>query len=217
MASKSNALVRLKQHNTQTDLQLLKQQINPHFLFNTLNNLYALSRKKSDQTPEVILQLAELMHYVVYQAQEPLVPISQEVDYINDYIGLQSIRLADHRNIHVTSRLDDEQAPVAPLLLIILIENAFKHGMELSNNDAQLTIDIALSNNQLAFRCVNSLSHSSENAPITYGLGLSNLIRRLELIYPQRYQLELSEMSQTFVAQLTINLDSTASSEGNNA
>ncbi len=214
---KSNALVRLKQHNTQTELQLLKQQINPHFLFNTLNNLYALSRKKSDQTPEVILQLSELMHYVVYQAQEPLVPISQEVDYINDYIGLQSIRLADHRNIHVTSRLDDEQATVAPLLLIILIENAFKHGMELSNHDAQLTIDITLSNNQLAFRCVNSLSHSSENAPITYGLGLSNLIRRLELIYPQRYQLELSEVSQTFIAQLTINLDSTASSEGNNA
>jgi len=209
---KSSQFALLEKENIQTELRLLKQQIDPHFFFNTLNNLYALCRKKSEQAPEVVLQLAELMQYVVYRGQEPSVLIDEDISYINDYINLQSIRLRNKISLKTEVNIDDKQTVISPLLLIILVENAFKHGIELATQDCYLHIEITVKGQQLKFICTNSIEQEGglgqeSNKPVVEGIGLANLKRRLALIYPNSYQLSLTKQVNKFTAQLCINLN----------
>ncbi|MCJ8320178.1 MAG: histidine kinase [Colwellia sp.] len=215
---KSSQFNLLEKENIQTELRLLKQQIDPHFFFNTLNNLYALCRKKSEQAPEVVLQLAELMQYVVYRGQERSVLIEEDISYINDYINLQSIRLRNKLSLKTEVTLDDKQSVISPLLLIILVENAFKHGIELATQDCYLHIEITVKDQQLTFICQNSIEQETtlgqesmlgkqSSKTIEEGIGLANLKRRLTLIYPDNYQLSLTHQSNKFTAQLCINLN----------
>lgn len=204
---KSNQFALLEKENIQTELQLLKQQIDPHFFFNTLNNLYALCRKKSEQAPEVVLQLAELMQYVVYRGQERSVLIDEEISYINDYINLQSIRLRNKISLKVDVNIDNPKAVITPLLLIILVENAFKHGIEPATKECHLHIKISVEDQQLNFSCENSLEDdSAQLSDVKEGVGLANLKRRLSLIYPNSYQLTLTKNQYCFSAQLRIDL-----------
>ena len=224
---KSSQFTLLEKESIQTELQLLKQQIDPHFFFNTLNNLYALCRKKSEQAPEVVLQLSELMQYVVYRGQEPSVFIEEEIRYINDYINLQSIRFSNKISIKCEVDIDNEQALISPLLLIILVENAFKHGAELATKKCHLHIHIHLNNQQLCFVCKNSFEHEDainlsglqneglKGQGIQEGLGLINLKRRLMLIYPNSHHLTLTKQSSEFTAKLDINLAETSNKELN--
>jgi hypothetical protein len=207
---KSSQFALLEKESIQTELRLLKQQIDPHFFFNTLNNLYALCRKKSEQAPEVVLQLAELMQYVVYRGQERSVLIDEDISYINDYINLQSIRLSNKITIKIEVDVDDPQTVISPLLLIILVENAFKHGVELATKDCYLHLHVTVKDKQLIFICENSLEESTmvqdDQVDVTEGVGLANLKRRLALIYPNNYQLILTQQATKFTAQLNINL-----------
>ncbi len=204
---KSNQFALLEKEKVQTELQLLKQQIDPHFFFNTLNNLYALCRKKSEQAPEVVLQLAELMQYVVYRGQERSVLINEEVSYIRDYINLQSIRLGNKLSLEFTVDLDEPQSVISPLLLIILVENAFKHGIEPATHTCRLAITIQVKEQQLSFTCVNSIAEHDIAIDVVHeGVGLTNLKRRLALIYPNNYQLTLTPQADLFTAKLCINL-----------
>ncbi len=205
---KSSLLTVLEKENTQTELRFLKQQIDPHFLFNTLNNLYALCRKKSEQAPEVVMQLAQLMQFVVYRGQEPWVTMEEEVDYLNDYINLQSIRLNHNITIETTFDIDEPQTPIAPLLLIILIENAFKHGIEPTIGNGHLTLTLRVKHNELSFICENSITKDNilTTSDRKEGVGLSNLRRRLALIYPNKHQLTLDNNNTHFVANLKIDL-----------
>jgi len=203
---KSNQYTELEKENIATEIRLLKQQFDPHFFFNTLNNLYALSRKKSDQAPEVVLQLSELMHYVVYRGQDSHVSIDEEISYINDYISLQSLRLSKKCTITFNRDIDDDQRPIAPLLLIILVENAFKHGIELASQDCKLALDLQIVENKLVFSCINSVEEVSDEQMMTQGVGLNNLKRRLELLYPNQHQLTFSRTENEFSAQLLIDL-----------
>jgi len=203
---KSNQYTELEKENIATELRLLKQQFDPHFFFNTLNNLYALSRKKSDQAPEVVLQLSQLMQYVVYRGQDSHVSIDEEISYINDYIALQSLRLSKKCTITFEQYIEDNHSPIAPLLLIILVENSFKHGIELASQDCKLALELQIIENKLVFNCKNSVEEVSDEAIITQGIGLNNLERRLELLYPNRHQLTLSRKKNEFSAQLLIDL-----------
>ncbi|GAA4199420.1 hypothetical protein GCM10022289_09720 [Pedobacter jeongneungensis] len=200
----NNKILALEKEKSQTELDLLKQQLNPHFFFNTLNNLYALSLQKSEKTPESILQLSELMRYTIYKGQEKTVKLSQEVDYIEDYIQLQQIRLRKTLNFEFHKHIDNDQIDIAPLLFIVFIENAFKHGIEPAEDSAILNLLLKCTNNSLSFTCENSFDR--EELHKTKGIGLDNLRKRLELLYPNHFTLQISTIGNIFKAELKLQL-----------
>lgn len=200
----NNKILSLEKENSQRELDLLKQQLNPHFFFNTLNNLYALSLQKSDKTPETILQLSELMRYTIYKGQEKSVKLSQEIDYINDYIQLQQIRLQKNLNFEFNKKVNDEQLEIVPLLLIVFVENAFKHGIEPAEDEASLKLYLSANHKSLYFSCENSFD-PEENVH-HQGIGIDNLRKRLELLYPNKHTLDITATDHIFKAELKLQL-----------
>jgi hypothetical protein len=202
--SKQNGqIIALEKEKAQTELDLLKQQLNPHFFFNTLNNLYALSLQQSKQTPESILQLSELMRYVIYKAKEPLVNVHEEIKYLEDYMQLQQIRLKRKPDLQFKQEIGEGTPPIAPLLLIVLVENAFKHGIEPAEEKAFLHLSLHTTANRLYFSCVNSFEQEAEK---TTGIGLANLQRRLVLLYPGKHLLRTGIENHIFKAELELDL-----------
>ena len=199
----SKEIASLEKEKSETELNLLKQQINPHFFFNTLNNLYSLSLTKDEQTPEVVLQLSELMRYVIYKGKEKEVPLAEEVKYIEDYIQLQQIRLAKNLDYKFEKSIEDESIQVPPLLFINLIENAFKHGIEPAEGDCFLQLSMKSTKSGLSFTCENSFEEREVDEA---GTGLKNLRRRLELLFPDNHELEVKESENTYKVNLEISL-----------
>ncbi|MFT3827486.1 MAG: sensor histidine kinase [Chitinophagaceae bacterium] len=199
----NSRIVALEKEKAETELDLLKQQLNPHFFFNTLNNLYALSLQQSKQTPESILQLSELMRYVIYKAKEPTVKIEEEIKYLDDYIELQQIRLKRKPVIDFNRTITGNVPPIAPLLLIVLVENAFKHGIEPAEEPALLHISLRADERKLYFSCINSFEQQTASGE---GIGLANLQRRLALLYPGKHLLKTGIENHTFKAELELDL-----------
>lgn len=203
-ASRQNSrILALEKERAQSELELLKQQLNPHFFFNTLNNLYALSLRQAQQTPEGILRLAELMRYVIYRGPQPHVALREEVKHVEDYVELQLLRLRRKLHFHFTQDLADASQAIAPLLLIVLVENAFKHGIEPAEEEAHLRLELREAGGQLYFRCENSVEALPEYPA---GIGLRNLQRRLALLYPAKHALTTGVTGTTFTAELTLDL-----------
>ncbi|MEM9527576.1 MAG: sensor histidine kinase [Bacteroidota bacterium] len=200
---KEQAIVSLQAEKTTTELNLLKEQINPHFFFNTLNNLYAMSLTNEAKTPDTILQLSELMRYVIYRGKEETVTLGEEKKYLQDYLELQSLRLKKQLDLRFRVEIDDEGRRIAPLLLIILLENAFKHGIEPAEEDCFLYLTLRADDQGIHFSCHNSVEVPTppNHSP---GLGLANLRRRLDLLYPSQHTLELQQTAQDFTAALHI-------------
>ena len=193
----------LEKAKSETELNLLKQQINPHFFFNTLNNLYSLSLTKDEQTPEVILQLSELMRYVIYKGKENQVPLGEEIKYIEDYVRLQQIRLHKKLDFKFEKNIENEQLLIPPLLFITFIENAFKHGLEPAEGACLLHLFLINDADTLIFKCVNSME---EKVPKENGIGLENLQRRLQLRFPNQFELQTFEEKQQYTATLKIKI-----------
>lgn len=202
-STQNSRIMALEKEKAETELDLLKQQLNPHFFFNTLNNLYALSLAQSTQTPESILQLSELMRYVIYKAKEPAVPIQEEVKYLEDYMQLQQIRLKRKPDVQFNKEIAGDTPPVAPLLLIVLVENAFKHGVEPAEGTALLHLTLYADAGRLHFTCINSFEQEVDAAA---GIGLANLQRRLALLYPGKHRLKTGIENHTFKAELELDL-----------
>jgi len=198
-------MLEISKHQIQTELKLLQQQINPHFLFNTLNNLYALTLIKSDEAPDMVMQLSNLLRYSVYEGQEAHVNLSQEVAYLQDYIALQTIRNKEKCNINVNWPDNANQYQIAPLLLVILLENAFKHGVDKSVDKCELIFNMTLQNNTLIVECINDYEEVKQSKSI--GIGLENLQRRLSLIYHKKHSLETYQTSNKWHVKLTMELD----------
>jgi len=202
-ARQNSQIVELEKAKTRTELDLLRQQLNPHFFFNTLNNLYALSLQQSPETPESILRLSELMRYVIYKGRQPMVRLAEEVKYMTDYMQLQQIRLKKDLDLQFEiGKIENEQI-LAPLLLIVFVENAFKHGIEPAEDAAFLHLKMKCENKRLYFSCENSLE---PQVPKEGGIGLSNLKRRLVLLYPDKHRLETFVKNNTFTAVLELDL-----------
>lgn len=199
----SQKIDKLQSEKTESELSLLKQQINPHFFFNTLNNVYSMSLTKDAQTPEAILQLSDLMRYVIYKGRETTVPLSDEIKYLEDYLRLQQLRIHQRLDLRFDQDIEDDQCPITPLLFIILVENAFKHGIEGAEKEAFLYISLQQSANKIIFTCTNSVEDMRPNDP---GVGLMNLRKRLALIYPDCHELVIEESSQQFKAILHIEI-----------
>lgn len=202
---KTRQLRTLEREKATAELSLLKQQINPHFFFNTLNNLYALSLEKDDAASDLILKLSQLMRYVIYKGQEDLVKLKDEVQYLEDYIDLQRLRVKQPLDLQFTVKPFESNIKVPPLLLIILVENAFKHGVEPSDKGGYVYLDLEIKDEKLIFSCINSIDRDAAQV-YKKGIGLSNLRERLNILYPGTYDLLLEKDQEKFVAKLEVEL-----------
>ena len=178
-----------KQRNTEAELAWLKNQINPHFLFNTLNNISSLAQIDGDETQEAIMQLSDLLRYAIYETNKPKVPISGEVEFMKNYIDLMKLRCNEMTEVNYQLSIVNYQFEVAPLLFISLVENAFKHGMN-SNAPAKIDISLMQEDGTLIFVCDNTNNPKPTKDRSGSGIGLENTRRRLDLLYAGRYQWE---------------------------
>jgi two-component system, LytTR family, sensor kinase len=199
----------LAREKLEAELKLLKGQIHPHFLFNTLNNLYSLTLKKSDCAPEIVLKLSELMNYMLYEAAQPQVTLEKEIQYIQNYIALEKIRYAERVEINFNIRGQIGGFQIAPLLLLPFVENSFKHGVSGEIERAWITIDLSVKDQLLIYKVENSKANFKVHSQRDYaqGIGLQNLRRRLELIYKDRHELKILDEEGTYLAILKITLD----------
>lgn len=187
----------------QTELSLLKSQINPHFFFNTLNNLYALSLAKSDEVPSVILKLSDLMRYVLETSKKKFVGLESEIEFLKNYIELEKLRLENNCDITFNVSGDISNFSIAPMLLVPFVENCFKHGVSASKETEFINIDAKLSGSQFTFSCENSKPvNGISNTEKSHGMGLSNVKRRLELIYPGKHELDIINERDIFKIKL---------------
>lgn len=184
------------------ELNLLKAQINPHFLFNTFNSLYALTLNKSDMAPGLVLRLSQLMHYMLYSTSGDVVSLNNEISYLKDYISIEQTRFADRVDISFQCAGVNADVKIAPLLLLPFVENAFKHGVE--EESGWITINLNYLNAHLYFKVENS--YVAKPIPSKSGLGLANVQKRLELLYPGKYHLSLTKNDESFEAELKIDL-----------
>lgn len=199
---------RLRAENVRAELLLLKAQVQPHFLFNTLNNLYALTLKESDQAPEVVGRLMGLLHYMTHECIKPQVPLPTEVRVLQQYIQLEQLRYGDRLRVAVDIRgpLRDYQLP--PLLLLPFVENAFKHGSAQQLTNAQINLRLWVESGQLTFRLINTRNTRPVEGDRPGGIGLLNVRQRLGLLYATRYELTIESRSTTFSVCLTFPLQS---------
>ena len=178
-----------KQKEVEAELAWLKNQINPHFLFNTLNNISSLAQIDGDGTQEAIMQLSDLLRYAMYETNKPKVPLDGEVEFMRNYVELMKLRCNEMTTVSARFDITDAQSEVAPLLFISLIENAFKHGMD-SNAPATIDISLKQQDGTLVFNCDNTNNPKPTKDRSGSGIGLENTRRRLDLLYPGRYTWE---------------------------
>jgi len=193
----------LKAEKLDQELTMLKAQINPHFLFNTLNNIYGMALKKADETPDIILQLSKIMRYNIYEAVENTISIEKDIENIKDYIQIQKIR---HHQLSVVFNedIDNPGQEISPLILIQFVENAFKHGVSESLGNSLINIDIKLKNGILNY-CIKNSKEQKSYADSTK-IGLKNIHRQLELLYP-KHTLTVEDKNDQYMITLTIDLN----------
>jgi len=196
-------VITLKTEKAKTELMLLKSQVNPHFFFNMLNNLYGLVGKDPKKGQELILKLSDMMRYSIYEGEKESVTLKAEVDYLKNYIELHKMRYHKQIDVKFEAEIEDDYK-VMPLLFIILLENAFKHGIENLSKDAYVHIYINSKNNKVFFEIENNFDQTLPKED--KGIGLKNLKRRLELVYPKKHSLSFSTKENVYKAQLTLQL-----------
>ena len=199
----------LQTQTMQSELRFLKSQINPHFLFNTLNNLYALTLKKSDKAPEIVIKLSEMMRYMLYECNEKRVPLAKEVKYIQNYLDLEALRQGKNVeiNFEVHGVINNQQ--IAPLMFIPFLENSFKHGLNHHIDQGYVDIRLDTLKDEVRLRIENSKPDSVPlpEHPKSGGIGLVNVQRRLNLLYPEQYDLKIENEPNSYAIDLKINLD----------
>ena len=193
----------LKNEKLHSELSLLRSQINPHFFFNTLNNLYGLAIEKSEETPKTILKLSEMMRYTIYDGKKETVAIEKEIDFLKNYIDLHTIRHFDKLDVKFDIDNNEPNLKIAPLLLINLLENAFKHGAEKLDKNAFIHLNISTHKNSINFTIENNFEDEKDSN----GIGLENLKRRLQLLYPNAHDFNTSTHNSVFRAELSLYLN----------
>jgi two-component system LytT family sensor kinase len=190
---------------TSTELNYLRKQTNPHFLFNALNSIYSLAHKKSDLVPDAIVTLSEMMRYMLYETDNKSVLLEKEINYIKNYIDLQKLRLNNIENITINIHGDTKNKFIEPLLLISFIENAFKYGTDYKGA-AFVKIKITIEDNILDFWVENKIENKIKD-PENSGIGLTNIKSRLQLLYPNAHKLTLTETNGNYIVHLNLKLD----------
>jgi sensor histidine kinase YesM len=192
----------------EAELKILKAQVHPHFLFNTLNNLYGLTLEKSDEAPKLVLRLSEILDYILYRCEEKRVLLSEEITNLKNYLEIERIRYSKKLDLSVSFPENTGEYKIAPLILLPFVENAFKHGVSNYPGVAFVKIDSGLTNKNLVFSIENTKNPSvkvSEN--YSKGIGLKNVKKRLEFLYPEKHLLHIEDKGETFSVNLTLQLE----------
>jgi len=200
----------LKKDKANAELGFLKAQLHPHFLFNTLNNLYTLTLYKPDQAPDVVLKLGKILDYTMHQDKSKEIPIYKEIELIDDYIDLELLRYGDRLDFSFQQEIDNKEATIVPLVLLSIVENAFKHGASGDHGRPKIYIDLKVKNDLLDFQVFNSrpLLAQVDKTNFKKGIGMNNIKRQLVLIYPERHQFKIMETKDSFKVNVTIELNS---------
>lgn len=203
----------LQRQQLKQELKFLKTQINPHFFFNTLNSLYALTLKKSDKAPEIVLKLSEMMRYMLYESNERTIPLTQEINYIKNYLELEKLRHGENFRMDINITGQPEGHQIAPLLFIPFLENSFKHGIDHELKSGFVEIDVVIDGDGLQLDVVNSRPGKAMKAVPSKGksggIGLTNVRRRLNIMYPQKHSLDIENMEDKY--KVTLQLKGTKS------
>lgn len=203
-----NQTLEAEKQKTAAELQLLKAQLHPHFLFNTLNNLYAHSLEASPRCPEIVMKLSELLRFMIYESNTPKMPLTKEIHVLKSYITLEEMRYGDRIDISVTVDGDIEKHQIAPFLLLPFLENAFKHGTSKQLDQCWVSLNISVENSQMYFKLVNSIEPQTDDDAAKFGgLGLQNVQKRLELLYKGKHSLETIRLEEVFIVDLKITLE----------
>lgn len=199
----------LEQEKLQAELKFLKAQVHPHFLFNTLNNLYALTLRQSKDASEVVLKLSDLLDYMLYECNADWVPLKKEIKLVEDYISLEKIRYGKRLEVSFDIRGDVEETMIAPMMILPFVENSFKHGVSGELDQSWVSIDLTVKKESLTLKVENSKSKNGEHEDrfdYKQGIGLKNVKRRLDLLYADRFDLNILDSEESFLVVLKLNL-----------
>lgn len=196
----------LSKEKTKAELQLLKAQVHPHFLFNTLNNIYFFTLTNSAQAPVMIKKLSGLLNYILHECDQPLVPLEKEIKMIQDYMALEKIRYAEQMQMTIEIDGKPDEKMITPLLLIPFVENSFKHGASKMITQPWVKLTIQIVNNHLHFKITNSKPSTNESSISKGNIGLKNVTKRLELLYPGTHELSIVSEPESFAVHLVLQL-----------
>jgi sensor histidine kinase YesM len=200
----------LAQRTLEAELNFLKSQIHPHFLFNTLNNLYALTLKSSPKAPEVVLKLSDLLDYMLYECNANNIPVEKEIDLIDNYLSLEKLRYGNRLDVSFNYSVKDMTQEISPMLILPFVENSFKHGVSLTTDVNYVAIDLIIRNGIMVLKVENSkpnyVKPSIKKNPLHQGIGLTNVNRRLDLLYKDKFDLQIFDEEDSFLIVLKLEL-----------
>mgnify|MGYP001942610241 CR=1 FL=1 len=206
LGKKQYQIEQLQKLVQESELQFLKNQINPHFLFNNLNNLYSFAVENSKQVPEIILQLSNVLRYMLYDCREDYVMLNKEIKHIKDLVSLYELQIQERGNVEINISCKENNLNIAPLMLNVFVENAFKHSTSSISNGLYISVDIKQEGQLLYFKCVNNFTSQSNTNSLGHGIGLENVKNRLDLLYPNEHSLSLKKNEDQFIVELNISL-----------
>jgi sensor histidine kinase YesM len=199
--------LQLQNENTAAQLQLLKAQVHPHFLFNTLNNIYSFTQTKSPEGAKMVSGLSDLLRFMLYEGNKPMVPLSRELAMVGDYINLERIRYGNKLELHIALPPKSNDLQIAPLLLLPLVENCFKHGTSNMLDQPWINLGITIRGKQMHMKLINGKARSNNKDASHKGIGIQNVQKRLQLLYPGKHELVITEEEEVFIVNLKIELD----------
>lgn len=206
--TKQNEVENLKAVVQESELQFLKSQINPHFLFNNLNNLYSYAIDNSPKTPTIILELSGVLRYMLYECKAQFVPLMKEIEQLKNFTQLNELQIEDRGVIQFNTKNIQANYQIAPLILIVFIENAFKHSQASQSEDIFIEINIELSDNgELHFACKNNYQSITNTQSLANGIGLENVQKRLQLLYPNTHILKIKQTDSAYEVDLRMKLE----------
>lgn len=204
---KQKELDEIQQVVKESELQFLKSQINPHFLFNNLNNLYSYALENSPKTPEIILELSGVLRYMLYECKEAFVSVSKEITQLENFVRLNEMQIEERGTVHFETKNIHKEYKIAPLILVVFIENAFKHSTATQSSGIKINVDFEITETgKLIFICENSYQKSLLKPSELEGIGLKNVKKRLVLTYPNRYDLKIEDSETEYKVILQIDL-----------
>ena len=193
----------------ESELQFLRSQVNPHFLFNNLNNLYSYALEGSPKTPEIILELSGVLRYMLYESKERFVPLKKELEQLGNFIRLYKMQIEERGTVNFETSNIRAGYRVAPLILIVFIENAFKHSQSGQASDIEISVSLKMEGSTLHFQCVNNYEPNEGLDSIAKGIGLENVKKRLALLYPKSHELKINGDGKLYKVNLKLDLDRT--------
>jgi sensor histidine kinase YesM len=202
--------LQLQKENIESQLQLLKAQVHPHFLFNTLNNIYSHTQNSSPVAAKMVGELSGMLRFILYESNQSLVPLAKELKLIRDYIGLENIRYSSELDLHIDLPEKTDDLHIAPLLLLPLVENCFKHGTSKMLEQPWISLQIILYGTTMQMKLLNGKTDKEKNDPVSSGIGIQNVQKRLALLYPGKHQLTITSDEDVFIVNLKIELEQVA-------